>query len=239
MSYGLFLMTSAGILALTTGLVTDLLARRRGAPGRFVWVAVLIGGGAFLLSGFAQSLLVSPVAIALHGARGIRALVPRFAGEALYYGLAAGIAQEGIKALFLYLYGRGRPSAVPFAAIAMGSGFALFEIVYLSLPALHLSLASAPVGLAVWERWSATLFHIGALMWIAAGLLRGRAWPYILAAVLMHAAADGTVGLLQMAHTAPGVAYEAANFAFSALIWLTGLLLLRSGIHEGRTAADA
>ncbi|MGH2466812.1 MAG: hypothetical protein ACRDGL_03665, partial [Candidatus Limnocylindrales bacterium] len=80
-------------------------------------------------------------------------------------------------------------------------GFALIEILFVSLAAFGTRLDSLQaLVVPVWERGSAIAFHIGTALIIAAGLLRGRPWRYLAAAIVLHGILDGAVGLMACAN---------------------------------------
>lgn len=225
---GLGLLIVGTILALLTGVLLNHYLTRE----RFVWLALLLGAIAFFVAGIVQNLLVSPVALAIHGPHGLSPLVPRYVWEALYYGLAAGIAQECLKLPAMALFGRRTPLVS--RAIAVGTGFALAEIIFIALPALHgPSVGAIALALPVWERFSAILFHIGSALLIGYGLATRRTIPFLILAIVLHGIVDGTVGLLPLLGIHDLLAFEAANFLYSVAV-LDGavLLWLRSG-HSG------
>ena len=215
MSLGLGLFIISGCLAVLAGWSVNF--RITGA--RFSWIGFLIGALAFLMAGVVQNLLVTPVALAIHGGEGVVQLVPMFFWEAVYYGLAAGVAQEGMKCLANAVY--RRRAFLP-VAIALGAGFAWAEIVLISFPAWQTPVASlAGLALPVWERFSAILFHIGTAMLIGLGFYRQMVWRYLLLAVMLHTVVDAVVGLMALFKVDEVIVFELAFFVFSLMtIWL-------------------
>jgi uncharacterized membrane protein YhfC len=234
MSLGLGLLIVAGALAVAVGWTVD----RAVAGGGVVWPRLMAGAGAFLVASIAQNLLVTPVALLIHGAGGLQPLIPASAAEAIYYGIAAGVAQEVAKLGAIQLYVR-RASVVP-AAVAVGTGFALLEIFLVSIPAFRVvssGLGNLPV--AVWERFSATLFHVGTCLIIGAGLLKGRPWIPLLAVIVLHSIPDSAVGLMSYLDVHPILVFESLNFVFSAALLAAGIVLIRraaAGTPQGSGA---
>ena len=228
MSFGAAFLAAAGVAALGAGLVLNRWFQAAfhaddGLGRQISWQAFGLGMAAFLVAGAAQNLLVAPVAIAIHGVAGVRHLVPFSAPEALYYGFAAGLAQEGMKLLFLWLYGRRSRRWVPHAVL-FGTGFAVMEVVFVSLGAFRAPLITGTMLLVpVWERVSATLFHIGSTLFIAYGLEKRHVWRYAILAVLLHTVLDGAVSLMRMLHVQAVLTFETANFVYSALVVLTAV----------------
>lgn len=228
LSFGLAFLAVAGVAALGIGLFLNRWiqaaphADNAGAR-QIPWKAFGLGMAAFLVAGVAQNLLVAPVAIAIHGVAGASHLIPLSVPEAIYYGFAAGLAQEGMKLLFLWLYGRRSRRWMTYAVL-FGAGFAVMEIAFISLTAFSLPLTSGTALLVpVWERISATFFHIGSTLLIAYGLEKRQVWQYVILAILLHTVVDGAVSLMQMFHVQAVLTFETANFVFSALVLLFAL----------------
>jgi len=194
---------------------------------RFSWVDLGLGLVVFFLAGIVQNVLVSPVALALHGAQGLSPLVPSSPLEAIYYGLAAGVAQEGGKAVAIVL--RSRRLDALAVAIATGSGFAMAEILYLALGTVssHAPLSLAVLAMPLWERCSAIFFHIGSALLIAWGLRARRFWLGLALAALLHALTDANVSLMAYARIVAVVPFESANFVYSLAVLAVALILAR------------
>jgi uncharacterized membrane protein YhfC len=230
-------MPSVGLgLLVVAGLLVPIVAwavGRSGGLGGVAWPRLIIGAVAVSGASMAQNILVAPVALLIHGPHGLQPLIPASAAEALYYGFAAGLAQEGAKLAGIQLYQR-RGAIVP-TAIAVGAGFALIEILFVSLGAFGTRLDSLQaLVVPVWERGSAILFHIGAALIIAAGLLRGRPWPSLVVAIVLHGIVDGTVGLMAVADVHPILAFETANLLFSLIVLGLGMRLVRAAADPDR-----
>lgn len=221
-------------------------AAHRLTPGSaWPWPGLVVGIGAFVASGVVQNALVAPVALAIHRVGGVGSLVPASAWEALYYGLAAGIAQEVLKLAGLAWFGRRRGYVA--TALALGAGFAAAEVAFVGLSALvgapgALPAQGAEVTIPLWERGTATIFHLATAVLLALGLASRRVWSFLVLAVVLHGLADGAVEFFAMAGGASTVAataaFEAAFFVYSVLVLalaLRGARTLRAG--EGRMGA--
>lgn len=221
-------------------------AAHRLTPGSaWPWSGLVVGIGAFVASGVVQNALVAPVALTIHGIGGVRPLVPASASEALYYGLAAGIAQEVLKLAGLAWFGRRRGYVA--TALALGAGFAAAEVAFVGLSALvgapgALPAQATAVAIPLLERGTATILHLATAVLLALGLASRRVWSFLALAVALHGLADSVAELFAMAGglsaVAPTAALEAAFFAYSVLVLalaLRGARALRAG--EGRLGA--
>lgn len=232
MSLGLGLLIIGGALAIIVGFLVN----RTFTHANFLWVALVVGGVAFLLAGILQNLMVAPVAITIHGREGIQPLVPGSALEALYYGITAGIAQELAKLAGIRVYGRNHPIFA--TAIAVGAGFALTEIILVSLPAIQGSpVALTALAIPVWERFSAILFHIGSAIIIGYGLARGKMWLYLLIAIILHSIPDSAVGLLSYYKVNQIYAFETVNLIFSAAVLALAIRWMQTAVREHESIA--
>jgi uncharacterized membrane protein YhfC len=227
MSLGLGLIVIGGALAVIIGW----LANRITTQESFLWTGLVVGGVAFLLAGILQNLMVAPMAITIHGRKGLQPLDVGSALEALYYGIAAGIAQELVKLAGIRVYGRNHP-IIP-TAIAIGAGFALTEIILVSLPVVQGSpVAVSALAIPVWERFSAILFHTGSAAIIGYGLVRGKMWLYLLIAIVLHAIPDSAVGLMGYYKINQIYAFETINLIYSAIVLGVAIRWLQSMVRE-------
>lgn len=216
---------------------------QRAALGRpWPWPGLAVGAGAFVVSGVLQNAMVAPVALALHAPDRLVPLIPASAGEALYYGFAAGVAQELLKLAGLAWFGRRRGFLG--AALAVGAGFAATEVAFVGISALAGQASVAPgwgaLAMPLWERGSATVFHLATAGLLALGLARGRVLPFLGLAVLLHGALDGAVELLAMAeggvadafgpaaHVARAAVFESIFSVYALAVAAFALLRLRA-----------
>lgn len=227
MSIGLGMLIIAGGLAVITGWLINRMATQEG----FLWIGLVAGGVAFLLAGIVQNLMVAPMAITIHGREGLQPLVPISALEALYYGLAAGVAQELAKLAGIRVYGRNR-EIFP-TAIAIGTGFALTEVILLSMPVMQASSSElSALAFPIWERVSEILFHIGAAIIIGYGLARGKMWLYLLIAILLHGILDGAVLLRAYYKIDQLIAFETFFFIYSAIVLAVAIRWMQSAVRD-------
>ncbi len=227
MSIGLGLLIIGGTFAVGAGWLIN----RRVTHESFLWIGLVVGGVAFLLAGILQNLMVAPMAITIHGREGLQPLVPISPFEAIYYGLAAGIAQELAKLAGIRVYGRNR-EIFP-TAIAIGAGFALTEIILISLPAMQTSVTGlSALAIPIWERFSATLFHIGAAIIIGYGLAHGKMWLYLLIAILLHGILDSVVLLRAYYKIDQIIAFETFILIFSAAVLAVAIRWMQSAVRD-------
>lgn len=232
MSIGLGLLIIGGTLAVLIGWLIN----RKATSESFLWIGLVVGGVAFLLAGILQNLMVAPMAISIHGREGLQPLVPISPLEAIYYGMAAGIAQELAKLAGIRVYGRSR-EIIP-TAIAIGTGFALTEIIFLSLPAMQASVPElSALAIPLWERLSATLFHIGSAIIIGYGLARGKVWLYLLIAILLHGILDSAVLLRVYYKIDQIIAFEAFTFLFGAAVLAVAIRWMQSAVRDHEPAS--
>ena len=234
MSIGLGLLIIAG----TSAVIIGWLINRMATQESFLWIGLVVGGVAFLLAGILQNLMVAPMAITIHGREGLQPLVPSSVLEVLYYGLAAGIAQEVAKLGGIRVYGRNR-EIFP-TAIAIGTGFALTEIILISSTAMQASPTEfSALAIPIWERFSATLFHIGAAIIIGYGLARGKMWLYLLIAILLHGALDGAVGLMGFYKIDQLIAFETINLIYSAIVLAVAIRWMQNVVRQSESFSSS
>lgn len=222
--FALGFIAGGSVIALGLGWLAVRLTR-----SGFAWRYLAMGVGAFVATEVIQPVLVLPVALLIHGPRGLRSLVPSSVPEAIYYGVVAGVVQEGLKLGAMLTPIRRRSWAA--ASIAVGTGFGLTEVVLLGASTLAQSHSAGvgALGLPLLERSGALLLHIGAAGIIGWGL-GARRWRIgVASAVGAHAVPDSAVELLALFHLrhGPTLGFELGNLLWGGLTYAAAILLLR------------